>query len=268
MIPVATLGMYDYPWTAQANDALWAAVAKVLGPDVAAGQVPLDRDRPLRELWLDPALRLGQTCGYPLMTELAGKVRLVATPRYGLPGCDGAWHRSLIVVQGDDESVNITEFRGRRVAINGRDSNTGMNLLRATVAPVAGGARFFGTVIETGSHLASLAAVREGRADIAAIDCVTHGLTARHRPDLLEGTRELGETPGTPALPFITRLDASDTEVEALQHALRTVLAAPENESMRWALGLDGIEILPLEVYGIVLDLQREAIRLGYPEIA
>ena len=39
-----------------------------------------------------------------------------------------------------------SEFRGAIAALNAADSNTGMNLFRATIAPIAGGAPFFRAV--------------------------------------------------------------------------------------------------------------------------
>ena len=41
------------------------------------------------EAWLRPDLMFAQTCGYPYVRHLRGKVQLVATPVYDLPGCDG-----------------------------------------------------------------------------------------------------------------------------------------------------------------------------------
>jgi hypothetical protein len=36
----------------------------------------------------------------------------------------------------------LKEFRGAVAALNAHDSNTGMNLFRAMIAPIAGGRRF------------------------------------------------------------------------------------------------------------------------------
>ncbi|MDC6668670.1 hypothetical protein OEZ84_28465, partial [Leclercia adecarboxylata] len=38
----------------------------------------------LRGLWLAPQLLVSQTCGYPLMTQLRGQVRIIGRPRYEL----------------------------------------------------------------------------------------------------------------------------------------------------------------------------------------
>ena len=253
----ASLGMYDEPEFAAANDALWEAVAARL--DLPRVPARLTRSRPLPALWTDPDLLLAQTCGWPLVTTLAGRVRVVATPRYALPGCEGAMHRAWIVVRAGDSAAGPADLRGRAFAVNGWDSNSGMNLPRALFAPLAGGGRFFGAVRVTGAHRASLAAVQAGVADAAAVDCVTFGLLARHAPGAVAGLRVVAETPPSPALPFITRADAPAAEVAALRAAL---------DHPHPALGLLGVADLPADAYAALRDLADGAAASGYPALA
>src|SRR5882672_2303108 len=153
---IAALPMYDYPELTAAHDALWDALSSRL---VAAGigDVPRKLARSLGhfDLWRHPRLLLGQGCEYPLATSFAGSVRLVATPRYCAPGCEGAQYRSAIVVRTDDPAERLADLRHRRCVINEADSNSGMNFLRAAIAPLAGGARFFESVSLSGSHWSS-----------------------------------------------------------------------------------------------------------------
>lgn len=269
MTRVANLGMYDMPHLCAANDALWAWLATAL---VAAGidGVParLDRSRPLGEIWRDDRLLVAQTCGYPLVTDLRGVVRPVAAPVYDLPGCDGPTHCSILVVPAAAPFARLADLRGGRVAINGRDSNTGMNLLRAAVAPLAAAAPFFGEVIVTGAHLASLAAVARGAADLAAVDAVTVGLTLPHRPDLLDGVRIIGRTQPSPTLPFVTRAGASDAEVELLREALAGAVASPALAEATRALALAAVVPATVEDYAILARHAEAAAARGYPELA
>lgn len=260
--------MYDFPWLRRSTDRLWGAIAAGLRRRGVEG-VPdaLDRSRDLRAIWRDPMLLLAQTCGYPLVTELSDTVRVVATPCYAASGCDGAFHRSLVVVRADDPAPNIESLRGRRAAINGWDSNSGMNLLRALIAPLARDGRFFGKVVVTGAHLASVAAVRDGAADVAAIDCVTHALAARHRPELLEGTRVLAETTATPSLPLVAGRNAPDDEVDALRAALDELTADPASASLRDTLLIERFTVLPDAAYAMVVGLERKAAASGYPTL-
>jgi ABC-type phosphate/phosphonate transport system substrate-binding protein len=266
---VANLGMYDFPWLRAANDALWAALAARLRARGLAG-VPdrPDRGSSLAEIWRDPGLLLAQTCGYPLVTELAGAVTYVATPRYAAPGCAGTDNRSRVVVRADSRVGSVGALRGARAAVNGLDSNSGMNLLRALVAPLSCGGRFFGEVVVTGAHLASLEAVAEGRADAAAIDCVSLAQVGRGRPELATAVRVLAETPAAPGLPLVTRRDAPPEEVACLRAALAEAAADPALAAVRDELLLLGFEVLPEGAYGRIAELEREAGVAGYPRLA
>ncbi|TFF17203.1 phosphate ABC transporter substrate-binding protein [Jiella endophytica] len=266
MSRIASIAMYDMPWVRRANDALWAGVAARLRAAGMAG-VPetLDRSRPLAEIWRDPALLLAQTCGYPLMTALEGVVRPVAAPVYRWPGCEGATHRSVIVVAEASSVRALADLRGGRAAVNGFDSNSGMNLFRQALTPLEKDGRFFREVTVTGSHLASLDRVAKGEADVAAIDCVTFGLAARHRPELVAGVRVIGETATSPSLPFVTRAGASDEEIAVLREALSEAIADPALGEAVAALGLTSVEPVRLEDYRVVLGYEQEAVEAGYP---
>ena len=263
---IASLGMYDPRWLHHANDRLWQAIATRLR-DLGMEDVPsrLSRDRPLDAIWTASDLLLGQTCGYPLTTRLDGAVTLVATPIYDAPGCQGAWHRSALIVRRDDPAQDMAALFGRRAAINARDSNTGMNLLRAAVAPHARAGRFFGAVLETGAHARSLWAVIGGRADLAAIDAVTLALLRDRYPALDRRVRVLDWTAQTPGLPLITRAGRSP---DALRRALADVLADPALRETRAALRLIDITVVERSAYDAVPALAAQARDQGYPELA
>jgi ABC-type phosphate/phosphonate transport system substrate-binding protein len=268
VLSVAALPMYDVAEIRWANDALWAFVSARLRTQGIPG-IPdqLDRSDDLMAIWQHPGLLLAQTCGYPLVTRLTGHVRVVATPRYAVPGCSGAWHRSFILVRQEDPAATLSDLRGRICALNSWDSNSGMNLLRAAVAPRADGAPFFGSIIETGSHLASLAAVASGTADIAAIDCVTYAHARRWYADLTARTRILDQTPVSPGLPLITAGTATDDRIARLRRALFDAASEPALASARAPLFLDGFESLDPTVYDRVLLLERAAAQSGYPQL-
>lgn len=263
---IASLGMYDPRWLQGANDALWAGLARHLRSQ-GLGAVPqsLTRDRPLDAIWTAPDLLLAQTCGYPLTMRLGDAVRPVATLIYDAPGCEGAWHRSALVVRHDDPAQDLGALRGRRVAINARDSNTGMNLLRHAVAPIAKGARVFAQVIETGAHARSVMAVAGGRADLAAIDAVTLALLHDRYPGLARRIRVLGWTAPSPGLPLIT---AADGPVEPLRAALTAVLADPALAGARRALRIAGMQVLDRGNYAVIPAMARAAAAAGYPDLA
>ena len=121
---------------------------------------------------------------------------------------------------GGKQRRSLETFRGAVAAVNGWDSNTGMNLFRATIAPVAVRAPFFASVVVTGSHLASLEVVADGRADLAAIDCVTYGLVKRLRSGLIDRTAIIAGSPLSPGLPFIASALLPLSTIAAVREAL------------------------------------------------
>ena len=225
----------------------------------------LARDVDLPALWRSPNLLFAQTCGYPYVKDLRDSVALIATPEYAFAGCEGAQHRSFVVCRAADARRSLESFRGAVAAVNGWDSNTGMNLFRATIAPVAGRAPFFASVVVTGSHLASLEAVADGRADLAAIDCVTYGLVKRLRTGLIDRTAIVAESPLSPGLPFIAAAGLPDRTVAAVRNALFAALADPGLAGSLDALGLAGARLTTSADYGRVLEIERDAKSAGYP---
>lgn len=167
----------------------------------------------------------------------------------------------FLVARADDPRTDLAEFRGVRAAVNGWDSNTGMNLFRAAVAPLAGGRAFFSAVVATGAHASSLQAVASDVADLAAVDCVSYALIARAEGGATHGLKIVGRTETTPALPFIASRSLPERTLNDLRAALAEVAQQP-------ALGLRGVAILPETAYARVADHERNAAALGYARLA
>ena len=265
---IACLPMYDFPWTAAANDALWEALAVRLRAAGVNAPMRLTRGRSPMEQWRDPALILGQTCGYPYWTALRDHVVVLATPLYLAEGCEGRDHCSFIIARRDDPRHELPAFRGAVAAINARDSNSGMNLFRAAVAPLAKRQPFFSQVIETGAHAKSLAAVADGIADLAAIDCVTFALLQQGEPALVDRVRTIAHSPSSPALPFIASAVLAPDVVAAIRRALLATLDDPALAPTLAALGIGGAAEITPHAYARVEELARLAKDAGYPELA
>ncbi|ACI58770.1 conserved hypothetical protein (plasmid) [Rhizobium leguminosarum bv. trifolii WSM2304] len=258
----ASIAMYLTPQSlADATAELWSFLRHYLS-QAGLTDLPetLDRTVAYDDAWLRPDLLLSQTCGYPFASRLRGKVRLVATPVYDHPGCDGPLMCSFIIVRTGSSHRTLEDLRGTTAAINSPDSNSGSNLFRAAVAPLAREGRFFGRIIETGSHGGSIAAVAEGRADSAAIDCVTYGNIRRFDPGHVEGVRIIAETPKTPGLPFITSGDTSDESILLLRRALAAAVKEPSLAAARATLGLVDFAVLSEADYEPLLSLAGEAL--------
>lgn len=264
----ASLPMYDLPELRQHHDAFWRALRRRLG---ALGEdgLPEALERGPRALaWSDPDLLFSQTCGYPLTRRLRGQVRYIATPCYEAHGCVGAWYRSAVMVRADAPFGCLEDLRGGVCAFNDADSHSGYNALRALLAPIARGQPLFRATLHTGAHVESLAAVARGEAQCCAVDCVTLELLRRHRPAALRATTVLAWTRPAPGLPWVAGHGASDTTVRRLRRALTASLTDPQLQATRAALGLRGLEVLPLDVYGVIVEREREAARAGYDRLA
>jgi len=260
---VASLPMYDFPELRGAHDVFWGALAARL---TSAGLPHVPRDLAHHvgpgEVWRDPSLLFAQGCEYPLATSFADHVRLVASPMYSAAGCEGARYRSAIVVR--DGFATLADLRGRRCAINELDSNSGMNLLRAAIAPLATGGRFFGSVVVSGSHLRSVKMVASGEADVASVDCVSFAHFQRLYPSVVGELRVVAWTPSSPSLPFITARSAGDAMVRALRSALADVFDDDGLAPVREQLLLSGVDLAPQEGFDEVLALERGAVEEGY----
>ncbi|WP_201781285.1 phosphate/phosphite/phosphonate ABC transporter substrate-binding protein [Sphingomonas sp. Leaf357] len=264
---IASLGMYDHPGQRRANDRLWAGIARRLDAHGIAVPATLDRSRSVEAAWRDPTLLFGQICGYPLLSDPDLALRVIGVPVYDVPDCAAGQHVSHIVTRNDDPGTTLADYRGRRAAINARNSNTGHNLFRAAIAPLAHDGRFFDSVIETGSHRASVAAVARGDAEIAAIDAVTHAALRRFEPDAAAGLRILDVTAPSPTLPFVTARSTSIETVAALRIALAEIIADPALAEARDALFLTNIAPPDSDLLAPIRAYETAAIAAGYPTL-
>ncbi|WP_415920024.1 phosphate/phosphite/phosphonate ABC transporter substrate-binding protein [Tateyamaria sp. SN6-1] len=235
---IAALGMYDMPHLHAAHDRYWTAIRAALGYGPAA----LTRDMDPWDAWLSPDLVLAQTCGLPYRARLHGKVQLVCTPDYGLPGCPPGHYNSVLIRRRDDpRSLDALCTHGV-MAFNDGLSQSGWAAPLAHLT--AHGARP-GRVVHTGAHLASVAAVRDGRADFAALDALTHILWAEHDPEAAQAVEVFDHTTPTPVLPYITSLDRDPEPIaRAIADAIDTL---PHQD--RAALHLRGVVQITAEDY-------------------
>jgi ABC-type phosphate/phosphonate transport system substrate-binding protein len=256
---VAALPMYDWPEVRAATDRLWAALRDALRAEGVAAPEALDRAAGLVAGWTDPGLVLGQTCGLPLVRDLAGRVAVVGALDYGVPGCPPGWYRSAVVVRAGDPRLDLAGFRGARLAINGRDSQSGWGAILHHAAPLALDGGFFGAVVASGAHAESVGMVAGGAADIAAIDMVSWRLARAFRPEAA-ALRVLMLTDPTPGLPLIA---APGTDVARHARAVGAGIAGLD-QATRAALGIRGFAPLGAGDYALVAErLEAAEARLG-----
>ncbi|MBL8583131.1 MAG: PhnD/SsuA/transferrin family substrate-binding protein, partial [Rhizobiaceae bacterium] len=161
----------------------------------------------------------GQTCWGPMELGLADHVAVIGQPDYSaFEGGNGIHYASAVVMRRKDwpekaiapstdgsAVLPLDRLRGLRLAFNGEDSMSGVIGLKRDLVQLGEGLRIFSGMVETGAHRASVRAVAEGRADVAAIDCRTWDTSRRFD----SAARELvvaGWTARRKGLPYITAL--------------------------------------------------------------
>ncbi|MCY0854149.1 phosphate/phosphite/phosphonate ABC transporter substrate-binding protein [Cupriavidus sp. D39] len=249
---------------------LIARVAEVLArqpdPISLSAVEPAGTAEALHDFWRRPDLLLSQTCGYPLVQGLRRHVRIIGTPLFNAPGCDGTSYTSAIVARAEAGPATLAACHGLRAAYNDACSHSGMNALRYAVAPLARGGRFFSETLCTGSHLASLDAVTSGAADVAAIDCVTLAFARDHLPGRLAALRQIASTEAAPGLPLVSSRQASPALSAHVGAVLAQVIASEPALARR--LRLRGFARTDLAHYEPVALMARAALAAGYARLA
>jgi ABC-type phosphate/phosphonate transport system substrate-binding protein len=170
-----------------------------------------------------------------------------------------------VLVRVDDPADSLERLRDRRCVVNETDSNSGMNLFRAALAPIAGGTRFFKSVRFSGSHRCSVELLAASEADVTAVDCVTFAHLQRLRPALTARVKVIDWTPSSPSLPFVTSHLTSEATRRELHSAIKDVFDDPQVAQVRELLLLEGVDLAPDPTCRRVLELEREAEQWRYP---
>ncbi len=254
----ASLPWYDIAEIRDANDSLWQALSEKLRAKGVKG-VPdsLDRRNPHETQWKSSALLMSQACGYDVAVTHAHWLRVIATPCYCVPECEGGRYWSHVLVRENDPAQSLADLCGRRFVINSRASHSGTHALLALIEAYSGDEPFFSSTQVSGSHEKSIELVRSGGADVAAIDCVTHELLRRHRPESLSGTRTLARTAAAPAPPYVASNELPEDVFETVRSAL---LALGESEQLRRAAArvlIEDIVVLPEDGYAAMGTTER-----------
>jgi ABC-type phosphate/phosphonate transport system substrate-binding protein len=265
---MVSLPMYFLPEIAPANAAFWEELRLRIGrKGINASDLSFDHGRRPVPDGIGPEVLFTQICGYPLFKRYRDQGRVLASPCYNFPGCDGPTHRAYFMVRADDRARSLEDLRGRIFGCNSLLSNSGMNLPRLSLARIAGGKPFLSSVVMTGGHIASLDRLLDRTIDVCSIDNVTWGFFRKFRPDSAARFRILDETVSSPSLPFVTSATTSEAEATIITEALNEIFADPRTVQLRKTLELADIAAPNTEAYERLAVYEREAAELGYPEI-
>jgi len=199
----ASFPWYDLPSVRRANDVLWRAMG--LGGE-------LDRTTPVDAQWRADDLVVSQACGLDLFVSDA-PIEPVLAPVFDLDCPPGHYFSYLV---GAHEV-----HPGGGAAVNSLSSRSGFSALLSVCNPRS--------LTVTGSHVASLSAVRQSAAAVACIDAVTWHILKRDAPDHIEGLDILERTASAPAPPYVVRRNGHRDPI------VRLITAAMENPATRLA---------------------------------
>ncbi len=263
-----SLPWYDLEEIRPATDALWRELVRQFRL-AGLANVPdqLNRDIAYERQWTSSEFLFGQACGYDVRLAYANHLQSVATPCYDVAGCEGSNYRSFVVVRDESKYETVEDLRNTRCVINTPTSHSGMNVLRALVAPLHCNGRFFSAVSTSGAHERSLRMIRNGHVDVAAIDCVTHALLAEYRPGELAGTRVIHVTDSVPAPPYVTAFNSTPEKIAAMRHAMFCAMNQPSTTAAKATLMISGVEVLTDDAYVPIESLASMAHNRDYHEI-
>lgn len=249
--------MYDRPETRAAYDALWAAVRDGLRQRGLAAPDALDHEAHFMEAWGRDDLVLSQICNLPYRARYRDRVTLIGAADYGVDAVPPGYYRSVWVVRADDPATRVEDCAGYRLAFNDPMSHSGWG---SAVADATERGLTLTPHLQTGAHLASIAAVASGAADLAAIDAVTWAM-ARRWDKPAQSLRPLGQTMGRPGQSFITARGQDPAPYFA---AISDAIAAMPAEH-KDATGLRGIVRLPVAAYDLPLPPEPATMTANAP---
>lgn len=244
---VAELGFYPFEDVAWAYDKLWSDVAR------RCSWLPreLTRTSDPTKLWQSDGAFVSQTCGWPLVTRIAEKVRVVGAFRQTTPESASHFYRSVVMGRVDGTPF---DFQGTVAAVNDLESLSGwISLIAAIHGPQE---TWRGDVRISGSHAESVRMLCRGEADVASIDSVTLAHLQRIDSASIDSLFVICNGPLVPCLPIIASRSIGDGQLNALRNALHEVTRDSNNGDATSALFIGGFDALDLDDYLPLLNLK------------
>lgn len=161
-----------------------------------------------RERLLDTQqAHIGWICGLPYVwkaDQTPSLIELLAAPvmqhsRYRQQPI----YYSDVIVHRDSPYTSFADLHGASWAYNEPHSQSGYNVTRYHLAKLGQSRRYFGKVVEAGSHLQAVEMVLAHRIDATAIDSTVLELELQLRPELMKDLRIIGTLGPSPIPPWV-----------------------------------------------------------------
>src|SRR5258708_35040960 len=99
------------------------------------------------------------------------------------------------------------------------------------------------------------------------MECGTLALFQNNNPSVMPPLGINAETPPSPAIPFVTSRKTAPDHIAALRRSLVRVASDPLRRETLAKLRIRDVGPADAAAYPRILDYQRDAVRLGYPEL-
>ena len=201
---------------------------------------------------------IGWICSIPYVRSIDANIaryELLATPVRSAPRYAGKpIYFSDIVVRDNSGFRTFDDLRGARWAYNEPGSFSGYVVVKAHLSEL-GETRFFGDILEEGSHEHALDLIRSGQVDGAAIDSTVLERQRFLNPAAVEGLRVVARLGPNPAPPLVVSKNLDP----GLRERLRTATLSMHLDPVGQALIAD----VQLSRFAAVTDADYEPIRLA-----
>jgi len=130
---------------------------------------------------------------------------------------------SDVIVRRESPYNSFADLQGGRWAFNEEASHSGYNVVSYSLLIQGRTFDYFGSLLKTGSHLASLQAVLVGRADATAIDSHVLDVTFKQQPELQQQLRVVAMLGPSTIPPIVASTRLSANMRRDIQEILRTM---------------------------------------------
>lgn len=258
--------MYDVTPKARAH---WRAVLSTAARDAGVAIDCIEHAAPaaLTDLWARDDLALAFMCGFPLATRYPD-VRPLAAPVTVCSDDDRATYRSVWLVRAGAAFDTLASTFGHRIGWTIEHSHSGFNAPRRALLAHRSAERprlFSESIGPLGHPRAALAALRDGRIDVTAVDAYWWWLLQRHDAEAASCFRSIGHTESAPMPPLVCAAGFSEARATRLVEALAALSDDAGARTHLEALGVHRFAAVTRTDYAPLGAIDREALAAGYP---
>jgi phosphonate transport system substrate-binding protein len=241
------------------------AIVKIIGKRLGM-RTEFVRDRPWKER--EEAFDAGEIdvcwmCGWPYAERAdrsPANLALIAAPVMADPRyLDRPVYFSDIIVHTKSGFQVFDDLRGASWAYNEPKSHSGYNVVRYFLAKQNVDGAFFGSVVASGSHAASIDLVLGRAVDASAIDSTVLEAIKRCRPEIVPLLRVVGTLGPSPAPPWVMRASLSTALRDALRHQFATVHDSTDGRMILQKAGVNRFEVVTDRHYDPIREMAAVA---------